>query len=45
MSSEAVIKARSLSKSYQVFERPQDRFLQMLARGGSTTRNFAPCGK
>tara|TARA_R110000823_G_scaffold295738_2_gene415523 strand:+ start:3182 stop:4516 length:1335 start_codon:yes stop_codon:yes gene_type:complete len=33
MSSEAVIKARSLSKSYQVFERPQDRFLQMLARG------------
>ncbi len=33
MSSEVVINANSLSKAYQVYERPQDRFLQMLARG------------
>jgi lipopolysaccharide transport system ATP-binding protein len=33
MSSDVVIKAARLSKAYQVYERPQDRFMQMLARG------------
>ena len=33
MSSEVVIQARALSKVYQVYERPQDRFMQMLALG------------
>lgn len=33
MSSEVVIRANSLSKAYQVYERPQDRFMQMLVRG------------
>jgi len=33
MSSEVVIGANSLSKAYQVYERPQDRFMQMLAGG------------
>jgi lipopolysaccharide transport system ATP-binding protein len=33
MSSEVVISADQLGKAYQVYERPQDRFLQMLARG------------
>jgi len=33
MSSEVVIRADHLGKAYQVYERPQDRFMQMLARG------------
>lgn len=33
MSSEVVIAAQHLGKAYQVYERPQDRFMQMLMRG------------
>lgn len=33
MSSESVIQVSSLSKAYHVFERPQDRFMQMISRG------------
>ncbi len=33
MSADAAIKVQNLSKCYQVYERPQDRLLQMLARG------------
>ncbi|MCB1844586.1 MAG: ABC transporter ATP-binding protein [Halioglobus sp.] len=33
MSSDSVISVDGLGKNYQVFARPQDRFLQMLARG------------
>lgn len=33
MSSELVIVAEGLSKAYHVFDKPQDRFLQMLVRG------------
>ncbi|MEZ5503320.1 MAG: ABC transporter ATP-binding protein [Halioglobus sp.] len=33
MSSEVVVKAESLGKAYQVYERPRDRFMQMLMRG------------
>lgn len=32
-SAEVVIDATQLGKAYQIFDRPQDRFLQMLARG------------
>lgn len=33
MSSDVVIQVEHLGKSYQVYERPQDRFMQMLMRG------------
>lgn len=33
MSSEEVIKATALGKAYHIFERPQDRFMQMVSRG------------
>lgn len=33
MSSEVVVAAEHLGKTYQVYERPQDRFMQMLMRG------------
>jgi len=33
MSSEIVIEARQLSKYYTIFDKPRDRFLQMLVRG------------
>ncbi|NND69026.1 MAG: ABC transporter ATP-binding protein [Halioglobus sp.] len=33
MSSEAIIEVRGLGKEYRIFDRPQDRFKQMLVRG------------
>jgi len=33
MSSDVVVRADQLGKIYQVYERPQDRFIQMLVRG------------
>ena len=33
MSSESVIQVRNLSKCYEIYEKPQDRLLQMLSRG------------
>lgn len=33
MSSDKAIEVRNLSKSYTIYEKPRDRFLQMLARG------------